>query len=59
VTVDEVPPPVMVPPLMDHKYVAPLVVVTSAVFPVEPAHTAEAAGVIVWTGIALIVTLVL
>ena len=42
---------------MDHEYVAPLVVVTSAVFPVEPAHTAEAAGVIVWPGIALTVTL--
>ena len=42
---------------MDHEYVAPLVVVTSAVFPTEPAHTAEAAGVIVWPGIALTVTL--
>ena len=31
---------------------------TLAVFPVEPAHTEEAAGVIVWAGIALTVTLV-
>ena len=42
---------------MDHKYVAPVVVGTLAVFPVEPAHTEEAAGVIVWAGIALTVTL--
>ena len=47
----------MVPPVMDHKYVAPVVVETLAVFPVEPAHTEEAAGVIVWVGIALTVTL--
>jgi hypothetical protein len=31
------------------------VAVTLAVFPVEPAHTPEAAGVIVWAGVALTV----
>jgi hypothetical protein len=48
----------MVPPVRDHKYIAPVVVETVAVLPVEPAHTAEAAGVIVWSGVALIVTVV-
>jgi hypothetical protein len=46
----------MVPPAMDHEYVAPAVVGTLAVFPVEPMHTEEGTGVIVWGGIALMVT---
>jgi hypothetical protein len=49
---------VIVPPVRDHKYVAPDVVWTLAVFPVEPAHTDEAAGVIVWAGVKWIGTLV-
>ena len=53
---DEVPPAVIVPPVMDHKYAAPLVVVTLAVLPVELAHTEEAAGVIVWSGMGLKLT---
>ena len=55
VTVEPVWPAVIVPPLIDHEYVAPDVVATDAVLPVEFAHT-DGGAVTVCEGTALMVT---
>ena len=46
VTVEPVWPAVIVPPVIDHEYVAPDVVATDAVLPVEFAHTDDGAVIV-------------